>query len=321
MRELATQGLRQKLLCRSPGRLAESAAKLGIETHYIKHWLVGHHRKFPVDLWHAHDGKAVYWAALQHKLYGKPYFITRRVAHSIKSNPGARAAYRNASRVVCLSHAIDNQVLELEPRTRRTIIPSSFSTFRSDLQRAAAIRSQYADKFLVGQVGSLFRIKGQHITIEAARLLSTRLPQVHFLFLGDGPERDALAKDSAGLSNLSILGHQRDIGPYFQAFDLFILPSLLEGLGSSILEAMQARTPVLASNVGGIPDVVNHQVTGWLVNPGDPAELAEAIEHLYRNPELRQQLAQKASENLTRFSPKAVAASYLRLYRSVIDAS
>lgn len=270
-----------------------------------------------MDLWHAHDGKAVYWAALQHKLRGTPYLITRRVDNPITPNPIARAAYRNASFVACLSRAIEIRVAQIEPRANCVIIPSSFSRFRQDSSDISAIRERYAEKFLVGQVGSLLRHKGQHVTIEAARRIAQELPQVHFLLLGEGPERENLAAASQHLPNVSLLGHQSNIGPYFAAFDLFIFPSLNEGLGSSILEAMQAGTPVLASRVGGIPDVVDHQVTGWLVEPASAAELAEAIEHLYRHPQLRQKLAQRASEKLNRFSPVAIAERYLRLYQAM----
>lgn len=227
-------------------------------------------------------------------------------------------AYRQASMVVCLSRAIEAKVKELDNEIKTTIIPSSYSGFNHFPQDKEKIKEEYKGKFLIGQVGALRKHKGQHITIKAAHLLQD-LPDIHFLFLGDGPDRKELEEKAKNLTNVNFLGHKKNIGPYFAAFDLFIFPSLSEGLGSSILEAMQAGVPVLASNTGGIPDIIEHAVTGWLIEPGDPVQLAQAIRHLYSNPELRTQLATQASERLHKFSPQSIGKLYLELYRHIIS--
>lgn len=318
VRELAYKEVDQLLICRGSGRLAESVSKLGVEVIFVKHWL-GSVLPYPkVDIWHAHDGKAVHYAAIHHRLRKTPFLITRRVDNPIKENLFTRNAYRSAFIVACLSHAIKDMVHRLDPSITTTIIPSSFSTFDFNLFEAALIRKQHQGKFLIGQVGSLLQHKGQHITIEAARILENKIPTIHFLLLGNGPEKDSLLAASKGLSNISFLGHKRDIGPYFSAFNLFVFPSLSEGLGSSILEAMQAKVPVIASRAGGIPDIVEHHVTGLLVDRENPLALAEAIEYLYHHPAERLRLAQNALNQLQRFSPAKIAARYIQIYQTAM---
>lgn len=316
MKELAASKIQQTLVCHSPGRLSNAALESGISVQYVKHWLRGHHQRQDVDIWHAHDGKAVHWAALHHLIYRKPYIITRRVDNPIKSNFYTKYSYCSAEYVVCLSNAIEARVMELDLRTNRTIIPSSFSTFPVHPKESSTIRKKYCGKFIIGQVGALLKHKGQHITVEAAQKLAGEMPWLKFLLLGDGPERKPLEKAIRRTPSVSLLGHKERIGPFYAAFDLFVFPSITEGLGSSILEAMQAKIPVLATTAGGIPDIIDHGVNGWLVRPNDPDELAEAISYLYHHPDIRLQLAQHAYNNLDRFSPKTLAKRYIELYSS-----
>lgn len=306
------------LLCRGPGKLSDSARAAGVDVVYLPHWVSGHASPPRADLWHAHDGKGVYWAALEGRCRGTPYVITRRVDNPLSSNRFTRASYRGAASVACLSRAISAQVEKLDPQITRTVIPSTFSSFATEPDAVSAIKHAYPGKFLVGQVGRLVPHKGYTSTIAAAQILAERIPEIHFLLLGDGPQRAELEAASAHLPNVSLLGHVDKVGPYFAAFDLFLFPSLSEGLGSSILEAMQAQTPVLAARAGGIPDIVIHAETGWLVEPGDAEGLAEALEYLYRHPDVRDRLQEGATERLSMFSPAAVAERYYDLYASIL---
>ena len=133
---------------------------------------------------------------------------------------------------------------------------------------------------VIGVVGHLSEVKGHTYLIEAAPKICKEFPDVKFVFAGSGPQRETLEKQVKNLnlsSNFHFLGVRRDIPELLNIIDIFVLPSLFEGLPNVILEAMASSKPVVASAVGGIPEAVQHQVTGLLVPPKDPDALADAI--------------------------------------------
>lgn len=317
---LQAQGVKQRLVCYRHGALASRARAAGIEVTEVRHFVRGHRQGSNSELIHAHCGKSVYWAALEHRLRGTPYLITRRVDNRLHDRFSTGWAYRHAAMVVCLSRAIEQVVLACVPSVATCRIADSYSAFAADSATVVAIRQQWPGKVLVGQVGKLLAHKGHDVTLAAAAQLADRQPQLQFLLLGDGPRRTELEQRAAALSNVSLLGHRSDIGNYLAALDLFVFPSLTEGMGSSILEAMQAGVAVIASNAGGIPDLIDDGDNGLLVPAGDAGALAAAIERLLANDALRQRLVAAAHERLPAFSPQAIAAAYLRLYCQLLAA-
>lgn len=314
IRELAGRSLEQRVVCREGGELERRVRELGIHCHPVSHFIRGHRHAPGADILHGHCGKSVYWATLEHLLRGTPYLVTRRVDNPLDRGPLTRWAYRGASRIVCLSHAIEASVQAGVGPVPTAIIPSSYSHFLSDPAKAAELRKAWPGKFLVGQVGNLLGHKGHDVTLQAARNLASTHPHIHFLILGDGPRREELERAAADLPNLTFLGHQKAIGNYLSILDLFVFPSLTEGLGSSILEAMQAGVPVIASEAGGIPDLITQESTGILVPPGDASALAQAIARLEGDPEFRSALAAEATRQLWRYSPTSLADRYLAIY-------
>jgi glycosyltransferase involved in cell wall biosynthesis len=148
------------------------------------------------------------------------------------------------------------------------------------------------------------------------------LPGVRFIFAGEGPERANLEDRVArlGLGNRVIFLGQRDDVPHLLASsDLFVLPSLHEGLPLALLEAMALGLPVVASSIGGIREVVTDGKTGLLVPPGDPVALAGAIGRLFDDPELARRLSTAAQESVReRFSVEAMVHGVSDIYREVL---
>lgn len=315
---LAEQGIEQRLVCYRGGELASRARAAGIQIRELGHYLRGHRQAEPCDLIHAHCGRSVYWAAIEHRLRATPYVITRRVDNPLHQTFTTRWSYQHAARVVCLSRAIKAVLHQCLGPVKTAIIPSTYSTFSADPEQVAAIRQRWPGKLLVGQVGKLLHHKGHDTTLAAARALASSHPQLQFLILGDGPRRAELAQRAAALPNVSLLGHQSQIGNYIAALDLFLFPSLSEGLGSSILEAMQAGVPVIGSNAGGIPDLIEHGSSGILVPAGDGPALAAAIARLAEDPQRRQQLVASARQALAQFSPTTMTERYLALYHQLL---
>ncbi len=146
---------------------------------------------------------------------------------------------------------------------------------------------QSGNQLVVGTVSHLSREKGMSHLIEAASLIPDVNKRFQFVIVGEGaclPELVGLARKKK-LGNFTFTGFRSDIPQLMDTFDLFVLPSLSEGLSSAILEAMASSLPVIASNVGGIPELVKDGENGLLVAPADSAALAKAIQRLAENPE------------------------------------
>ncbi len=157
------------------------------------------------------------------------------------------------------------------------------------------------DALIVGSVGWLTDIKGHEYLLEAIAKLRQDFPSLHLVIVGSGDRHDALLQQacSLGLSDaLHLLGHRDDVESCLAGMDLFVLPSLNEGMGRALIEAMAAGLPVIASRVGGIPAVVSHELTGLLVPPGDAGALAVALRRLLDQPEWAAQLGAAASRSV-----------------------
>lgn len=145
------------------------------------------------------------------------------------------------------------------------------------------------DDFVCATVGRLVPVKGHTYLIKAIQKVVNVIPEAKFLFVGDGELKSELLEEikSLGLQeNVFLLGARRDIATTLSCINIFLLPSINEGFGMVLIEAMAAKKPVIATNVGGIPEVVIDGKTGLLVPPKDPEAFSSAIIKLYNNPEL-----------------------------------
>lgn len=167
---------------------------------------------------------------------------------------------------------------------------------------------------VIGAVSRLDPVKGVSVLVEAL----AQVDEVYLAVIGDGPERAPLASlaGSLGVANrIRWTGHRRDVSHCLPAFDLFVQPSLHEGLPNAVLEAMAAGLPVVATAVGGTPEVVVDGVTGILVPPRDPDALAEAIACLLRDPDLRCKMGQMGQERVAQsFTVERMVEQTERLY-------
>ena len=154
---------------------------------------------------------------------------------------------------------------------------------------------------VVGMVGNFRGMKGHDIFIEAARLLIKEGGNYRFIIVGDGKERkkyeDRVRED--GLEgNIQFLGRVRDVYPVLNIMDIFVLPSLWEGFPVSILEAMAMNVPVIVTNVGGVPEIVQHAETGIVIPSNNPVALKEAILRLDEDPVATRKMTEKAKDNV-----------------------
>ena len=268
-----------------------------------------------VRLVHAHTGQAAQLAAVGHLLHRTPYIITRRVDNPIRNDLINRLTYRRAARVVALSRVIRQRVTDLLPDLKVAMIPDALARLPVDPGELERLRAKYAGKFLVGHTGELSNAhKGQLYLIRAARRLKEEAPDMHILLMGHGEDEQLFRREAEGLSNVELVGFVDNVGDYLSILDVFTYPSLHEGMGSAILDAMDFGLPVVATDVDGIPDIVDQEVTGLLVPPADPEGLGNALLRVYRDPDLRRRMGRAGKEKAGLFSPERIAELYLELY-------
>ncbi len=175
---------------------------------------------------------------------------------------------------------------------------------------------------LVGTVGRLVPIKGLRYFIAAAAQVSRLVPEVRFVIIGDGPERAALERQVSqeGLDDrVFFLGWRRDVQRLYPDLDVVVLASLHEGTPVAIIEAMAAGRSVVATRVGGVPDVVQDGVTGLLVPPEDPGAIGDAVVRLLRSPDERRRLGLEARRHVhPRFTATRLAADMDALYNRML---
>lgn len=170
-------------------------------------------------------------------------------------------------------------------------------------------------------VAELHERKGQKFLIEAVKMLEKDFPKIKLVFVGDGYERKSYEKLSRPLhEKVLFMGRQKEVGKLMAAADIFVLPSVREAFGLVILEAAMSGAPTVASDVGGISEIIENGKTGLLARAGDSESLAEAIIKILKNPDLAAQLAQNAKLNIrTAFSAKTMADKTAAVYDSVLS--
>ena len=239
---------------------------------------------------------------------------------------------RMADRVIVNAEAIKRTLVAEGYRPERiTVIPNGIvcPPLRSDqdhlLHREFGLST---NDVLIGVVSRIARGKGLQYLLEAAPDVIARIPQAKFLIIGDNsfnPEyREELKRQTINLGlqdRVIFTGFRLDVPNILSSLALSVLPSLNEGLSNSLLESMAAAVPVVATNVGGNPEVVVDGVTGLLVPPRNPAALAEAICRVLRTPGLRNKLGQAGRRRvLEHFSNERMIRNVERLYGELLEA-
>lgn len=320
VRELAERGLAQCAVLRPGSALMERLAGVpGLERRAAGTPWLPRPRLLDAHLLHAHEARAAHLAHLTHRLTGRPYLVTRRAREDPGTGPLTRGVYRRAAAVVAISRAVASTLQAYDPAVPTRLINSAAGPLNPDPTLVARLRSRWRGSFVVGHAGALLdRHKGQRVLIHAARRLAPVIPELKVVLLGNGPDEGALREAAGDCCAVEFEGFVSDVGSYLAAFDVFAFPSRYEALGSTLLDALTAGLPCVASDVGGIPEVIRHDREGLLVPPGDPEALARAILALYRDPAARRRYSEAARDRAAQYNAGRMADRYLALYQSII---
>ena len=206
-----------------------------------------------------------------------------------------------SDRVLVGSAQVLNDVRRYDgvPASRLLLMPYGvrLAELETRLSRDEARQALQVSGFVLGAVGRLEEQKGHTHLLTALAQVRRQIPAAILVLVGDGRQREALehqAQELGVVDRVRFLGTRRDLPLIYRALDLFVQPSLWEGLPLALLKAMGAGLPVLATRVSGVQEVINDGSNGRLVDPGDPEALGRALVELYRQPETRARLGAAA---------------------------
>jgi len=281
------------------------------------------------DIVHAHDPHGVAMAALalsmSTQLAKPPLVAARRVDFHLKGNALSRWKYRQVDCFICASDAIRAMlVADGVPAVRAVTVHEGIDLGRVE---AAPVADLHAELWLphhaplVGNVAALVPHKGQRHLIEAAAVVIQKVPDARFVIAGEGelrPQLERLIKERHLEKHVFLAGFRPDILSVHKAFDIFVMSSITEGLGTSLLDAMACGKPIVATTAGGMPEVVADGRTGILVPPRDHETMAAAIVKLLTEETARAEMGAAGLARVrTLFSAERMVQDTLAVYRRV----
>jgi glycosyltransferase involved in cell wall biosynthesis len=282
------------------------------------------------DVIHAHMFGSNVWGTVLGKLCNVPVIIAHEHNWSYSGELVRRTIDRHliaryASRFVAVSESNRTRMIELEgiPAEKVLVLPTAYIPHR--VTEPTDIRAELGlapDARIIGVVATLRVEKALEVMISAAAQVIQRFPDAHLVIAGDGPQRESLEAQvtSMGLTgHVHFLGERRDVTPLLQTVDVGALSSDWEGMPLFVLECMATGTPVVATDVGGLPEIVENGRTGLLVPPRDPAALAAGISALLDDPERGRLLAATAAERMHDFTIETVAQRFADLYEQLVS--
>lgn len=293
------------------------------------------------DLVHTHTSKAGLLGRLAARIAGIPVIIHTPHGHVFYGHFGRLPSWmflqieRRLARItdflIGLTEAeraehLDRGVGRAE---RFAVVPSGIDLDRFRRARVAGkvVPEWFGcppDARIVGSVGWLTDIKGHRFLVEAVAEAKKEFPDLHLVIVGSGNRRDtllALAENSGIAGSVHLVGHRDDIDVCLAGMDCFVLPSLNEGMGRALIEAMAAALPVIASNVGGIPALVRDGENGVLVPAGESHALAEALRHVLRRPQWARHLGASAAQSIGfTYGVEAMVRAIEAVYREACQA-
>ncbi len=231
---------------------------------------------------------------------------------------------KKATKVIAISNAVRDDLIE------QSVSPDNIELIYNgiDLEpfnaetNTTSIRERFPDKYLIAFVANLNHRKGHEYLLQAIAELAVQYKDIHLLLIGEGDLRKKLEELTAKLKieeNISFLGYQPNVPTLLKEVDLYVHASVLEPLGIAVLEAMAAGRCVVATEVGGVPEIIQDGQTGFLVPPKNAAALANAIRYARENTEQTTKIAKAGRERVEQaFDIQTIVKKYQEVYKASI---
>ncbi len=290
-------------------------------------------RRERIDVLHSHQFGSNFWASILGRMAGTPVVIAHEHNWSFEGQRLRRFADRHviakrADVFLAVSRETRRGMIELEgiPPERVRFVPLGIATPPATL--GADVRAELGigeGAPVIGTACTLRPEKALEVLVGAAALLVEDLPDLRVLIAGEGPDRQRVESliDRLGLQRtVMLLGGRGDIPDFLEALDIAVCSSEWEGSPLSVMEYMEAELPVVATRVGGIPDMVSSGVEGLLVPPGEPEAIAVAVAELLRDPERAAEMGRRGRRRRREeFNLEVTARRIGELYEELYAAS
>lgn len=285
-------------------------------------------KKFNYNILHCHSSHSLSIGLLASMLGRNLSVIaSRRVPFHIRNGILSKIKYshKNLKNIVCVSDAIC-KVLKGDglESNKLCVIKDGIILDKFNESSGAKIRNELStsNQIIIGTVAAFEREKDYPNLVSAAEIVLSKRKNVRFLAVGDGSMLEEMKSKVRELNiddRFIFAGYQSNIGDYLKSFDIFVLPSRMEGLGTSILDAMSVGLPIVACRVGGIPEAVADRSNGILVERNNHEQLANALIELIDNAELRSEFGQSSLKLVQNFDIEDTVARNIKLYDKVIE--
>lgn len=284
-----------------------------------------------IELVHMHSSKSHSLGVLSAVMGNRAAFVlSRRVDFVPSESWFTKWKYNHPSieKIICVSHKINSIMQDYIDKPEKSITIHSgidvnkFKPYRgsSKLRKELNLPER---KFIIGNTSALEDHKDYPTFIKTIAILVTKGLPVAGVVVGSGSKENELRElaDRLSLSNaITFAGYRKDIPEILPCFDFFLMTSKEEGLGTSVLDAFAARVPVIATEAGGIPEMVRHEETGLLAPIGNSEKLASNIEQLMITPKLKESLIENAEASLQNFSKERTAELTMEVYQQILSA-
>ena len=282
--------------------------------------------KIDASIIHAHTALAHTMGIFAKSVCSAKLIVTRRVDFPLKTRGFSHWKYKRADHIIAISENIKQIMLKAGiDETKISLVPSGVAfNDLPEITNKSVLKSQLGidtDHKIIGTIAAFVGHKDYPTLLRAFRIVLNQYPQVWLLSLGEGKDRRQLEKLAKSLNidhRLKFLGFRTDVIDFFLLFDVYAQASRLEGLCTSLIEAMYHRLPIAATSAGGIPDLIEHNVTGLLSPPEDYEKLADSIIRLLNEPKLGARLAEAAHLKSLNFTADNMVKRTEQLYMKLL---
>jgi len=340
--ELHKLGCQQWIYCSESNALEDFCKEKGLSYYTFPNNLLSKFKnvkklnyicnKHAIELLHVHDSMS-HMMAYMAGISGNdiPIILSRHIDSPVRNSIISRKKYnyRGIKKIICISENIKRT---LEPdildKSKLTTIYDGIDLDKfSQVVDTGILRKQYkiaGTTKIIGNISALTLAKDYFTFIDTAEILIHKKLDVRFIIVGEGVVKKKLEEyiKNKDLADYFVFtGFRKDVPQILAEFDVFLFTSEKEGLGNSVLDAFAARVPVVSTNTGGIPEMIDHQVSGLLADVKDSTKLAEHVISILQDDKLKQRLVNNASEKVKQFSMQIMAEKIYDLYQEVYDKS
>lgn len=283
-----------------------------------------------IDLVHMHDSHAHTFGVLSATLFAnkRPMVLSRRVDFPVGKSVLSKWKYNHPSikKILCVSDMI-RQITEVDikDKTKLKTVHSGVDLSKFKYKALGVLRAEFQipeEMPIIANVAAIAPHKDYFTFVKTVKILVDKGLQARFLAIGgEGGEQEQIQdyiKELGLASHIQLIGFRKDIPRILPEVDLLLFTSKTEGLGTSLLDAIACKVPIVATNAGGIPEIVVHEKTGLLAPVGDAESLAQQVQRMLENSVLRKQMIENATQKVQGFSKAVTAKKTLETYKDIL---